>query len=76
MTLLQEWLDALCKANDVAIIAGEHSFIALVINLHHIDGSDGVGLRAYAVEIADYFLLVRNGYVETLQLGIGVEYLS
>ncbi len=71
-----ERLYALREPYHVAVVAPEDGVVALVLHLHHVDRPDGVGLGADGVEVADYLLLVGDGDVEALELGIGVENLG
>ena len=75
MIRFDERLYALGESDDITVVSLEDGFIAFVLYLHHVHRSDGISLRAYGIKIADYLLLVGDGYVETFQLGIGVEYL-
>ena len=62
--------DALGKTDDIAVVSFQINIFTSVLHLNHVDGSDSIRLRAYHVEIADHFLLVRNGDVETLKFWI------
>ena len=73
MIRFDEGLYALGESDDITVVSLEDGFIAFVLYLHHVHRSDGICLRAYGIKIADYLLLVGDGNVETLQLGIGVE---